>query len=158
MINFYHGTTKEQAASILKNGLLPKGGKGALLAIATDPFRSPFFKGTAMARDDALGERAKSVYLTSNMYWADYFADITSGHKKHDEAILQVSLTPEQLPKITVDEYGTEECDQAWGAMLRYPGTIPASQISLVPTSKVFAVLGPQAGLKSVLAYLGRAA
>jgi DNA topoisomerase-1 len=118
---FFHGTSSQAAEKIMKEGLIPKGSKGAdawLLEVAHDDISS-------MQLDD----RELSVFITQQFgtaeEYADYAAEVNPGSKA---VVLRVDVPKSELSKLTVDEFSADPT----GADVYYKGAIPKKWISVV--------------------------
>lgn len=116
---FFHGTSVEAAASIMKYGLIPKGGPGgdewALkhgLANQKD------------LKDLHAGDRKMSVFMTQNISRAAQYSRISSEMTGTDPVILAVTVPPEQQANIVPDEL-----DYSSGS-LRFVGEIKPEWIA----------------------------
>ena len=116
-LTFYHGTSSQAVESIKKNGLVPRGSKGADTWALT---------GRNLEFIDAkIGNRAARVFVTENMITAHQFASYAQQVNPGSEAVvLQINIPEAALNKMSPDDEATREYE-AW----KYNGVIPPAWI-----------------------------
>lgn len=115
----YHGTAAALLPAIMARGLIPKAGKGA------DDWAMRFnpWLGIAMLSAEDRS-RARSVFMTTELSVAKWFAEMAAQNNNSDPAILAVNL-PDDVP-VQRDEQGSM-------TYLRYEGKIPPAALAPLP-------------------------
>ena len=117
---FFHGTSAQSAASILKCGLVPKGGPGGDVWALRQGVA-----GFENVKNESSG-RKMSVFMTQDVFRACQYAQISADVTKSDPVILAVTVPDEHLKNITVDER------DAPSGSLRFEGEIKPEWIAPV--------------------------
>ena len=110
---FFHGTVSQAINSIKKNGLVPKGGKGA------DTWAIEKGRTGGMGVPPAsMFARDPAVFLTENPYsawrFANYAKEVNPGS---DAVVLQITVPLEEAAKFDVDEH----MSNAWRSLDKIP-------------------------------------
>lgn len=105
---FFHGTIDQAIDSIKKNGLVPKGGRGADTWAVEKSFGYP----------EAMLKRQPAVFMTLNPYtawrFADYAKEVNPGS---DAVVLEIKIPVDRLSKLESDD----QLSGAWRSLDRIP-------------------------------------
>jgi phage-related protein (TIGR01555 family) len=111
----YHGTTKEVFLAAKKEGLKPKGSKGA------DEWARQ--NDIAAANRFTIGDRKVSVYLAADPEMAASFAKIASTVRQQTPVLLEIRIPKEYVKNAVPDRAGPAD-DYGNPSFLRYKGII----------------------------------
>ena len=137
-VPFYHGTSEQAEAEIMKTGLKPHASQGA------DAWAN--LNGFGVGKHTLAGKRAISVYMTKNPLMAEQFAAMTSQAIGSKPAVLRIDIPRDRLQDLENDEHFNSTFERRIPEdhrAYRFTGAIPPEWIhALTPDELSQAAMG----------------